>query len=105
MKGRSEVNWEYCTVNPRSGIPLRLNFLCAPMGYSDMLVLGGMNNDDFLGDAYLFNSDTNKVTNTRSSDIKLDFPGNQWAWTRSDQIVALAIDPRRNLRLVTYTLG
>ena len=46
------------------------------MGYNEMLVLGGMNNEDFLGDAYLFNSDSLKVTNPRRSDVKLDIPGN-----------------------------
>ena len=46
------------------------------MGYNDMLVLGGMNNDEVLGDAYLFNSDSQKVTNTRRSDVRLDIPGN-----------------------------
>ena len=70
-----------------------------------MIVLGGMNNDDILGDGHLFNADSLKVTNPRRNDIKLDVPGNQWAWTRSDQIVALTIDPRRRLRLVSYTLG
>ena len=99
------AEWEFVSVQPMSGIPLRTNFLCAPVSNHEMLVLGGMNNDDILGDGYLFNSDTLKVTNPRRNDIKLDVPGNQWAWTKSNQIVALTIDPRKKLRLISYTSG
>ena len=49
-----------------------------------MLVLGGMSNDDMFGDAYEFNGANNQVTNTRRHDVKLDFPGNQWASIRTD---------------------
>ena len=86
-------------------IPPRINFLCAPVGESEMLILGGMSNDEIFGDAFEFNRVGNKVTNTRRNDVKLDFPGNQWASIRQDQIVALAIDPRKQLRIISYTRG
>ena len=70
-----------------------------------MLVLGGMSNDDLFGDGYVFSGKSAKVTNTRRNDSKLDFPGNQWAIVKSDQIIALTIDPRKKLRIVSHTLG
>ena len=52
------ITWEIITVNPSNGIPQRINFLFAPSGVNDMLVLGGMSNEDLFGDGYLLNGDS-----------------------------------------------